>query len=42
MQDLSHFCNLHHSSGQDRILNPLSKAKDCTLILMDIRGFINH
>ena len=29
-------CNLHHSSWQCRILNPLSKARDQTYILMDI------
>ena len=28
--DLSHVCNLHHSSQQGWILNPLSKAKDWT------------
>ena len=28
MQDLSRFCNLHHSSWQCWILNPLSKARD--------------
>ena len=28
-------CNLHHSSRQHRILNPLSKARDWTLVLMD-------
>ena len=33
--DLSHICNLHHSSGQCRMLNPLSKARDRTCILMD-------
>ena len=27
MQDLSRVCNLHHSSQQCQILNPLSKAK---------------
>ena len=27
-QDLSHICDLHHSSQQRRILNPLSKARD--------------
>ena len=26
--DLSTTCNLHHSSQQSRILNPLSKARD--------------
>ena len=33
--ELSHICNLHHSSWQRRILNPLSRARDRTLILMD-------
>ena len=28
-------CNLHHSSWQCRILNPLSEARDQTRILMD-------
>ena len=32
----SHICNLHHSSEQCRILNPLSRARDQTCILMDI------
>ena len=27
-RDLSHVCNLHHSSWQRRILNLLSKARD--------------
>ena len=27
-QDLSHVCNLHHSSQQYQILNPLSEARD--------------
>ena len=26
--DLSHVCNLHHSSRQHQILNPLSGARD--------------
>ena len=34
-QDLSHVCSLHHSSRQRRILNPLSKVRDRTCILMD-------
>ena len=34
-QDLSHICNLHHSSQQCQILNPLSEARDQTRILMD-------
>ena len=32
--DLSRICNLHHSSWQRRIFNPLSKARDRTLNLM--------
>ena len=32
--DLSHVCNLHHSSWQCWVLNPLSKAGDRTLNLM--------
>ena len=28
--DPSHLCNLHHSSGHHRILNPLSEARDWT------------
>ena len=34
-QDLSLICNLHHSSGQREILNPLSKARDRTCVLAD-------
>ena len=34
-QDPSHLCNLHHSSQQCWILNPLSKTRDQTFILMD-------
>ena len=26
--DLSHVCNLHHSSEQCQVLNPLRKARD--------------
>ena len=33
-QDPSHICNLHHSSRQHWILNPLSKARDQTSNLM--------
>ena len=36
MQDLSQVCDLHHSSGQHQILNPLSEATDQTCILVDI------
>ena len=35
--DLSHICNLHHSSQQCQIPNPLSEARDRTHILMDVR-----
>ena len=35
MQDPSCVCHLYHSSQQRWIFNPLSKAKDWTLILMD-------
>jgi len=34
MGELSRICDLHHSSQQHRILNPLSKAKDLTCNLM--------
>ena len=30
ISDLSHVCDLHHSSGQHQIFNPLSKARDRT------------
>ena len=33
--DLSGVCDRHHSSRQCRILNPLSKARDRTCILVD-------
>ena len=33
--DPSHICDLHHSSQQCQILNPLSGARDGTHILMD-------
>ena len=35
MRDPSHVCNLHHSSRQCQILNPLRGARDRTRILMD-------
>ena len=41
MQDLSHVCNLHHSSRQHQILNPLSEARDRTRILMDTSSVLN-
>ena len=34
MQDLSCVCDLHHSSGQCQIPNPLSGARDWTCLLM--------
>ena len=33
--DPSHACDLHHSSQLCKILNPLSKARDWTQVLMD-------
>ena len=33
--DLSHVCNLHHSSQQRWIFNPLSEARDQTCIHVD-------
>ena len=35
VRDLSHVCDLHHSSWQHWILNPLSGARDRTHVLMD-------
>ena len=35
MPDPSSVCDLHHSSQQRRILNPLRKARDQTRILVD-------
>ena len=35
MQDPSHICKLHHNSWQRQILNPLSKVRDRTLVLME-------
>ena len=35
MPDLSCVCDLHYSSRQHRILDPLSEARDRTRILMD-------
>ena len=37
MRGLSHVCDLHHSSWQHRILNPLSEVRDRTRVLMDPR-----
>ena len=33
--DPTHICDLHHSLCQHDILNPLSEARDPTLLLMD-------
>ena len=35
VQDLSHVCDLNHSLGQHRILNPLSEVRDQTHSLFD-------
>ena len=35
MPDSSHICNLHRSSRQGQILNPLREARDRTCVLMD-------
>ena len=39
-QDPSCVCDLHQSSWQPRILNPLREARDWTRILMDTSQFI--
>ena len=39
-QDPSPICDLHHSSRQHQILNPLSKAKDRSRILADTSGIL--
>ena len=39
--DLSCICDLHHSSRQCRILNPLSGARDRTPVLMDTSRVLN-
>ena len=33
--DPSHICDLHHSSRQRPILNPLSEVRDQTCVLVD-------
>ena len=38
--DPRHICNLHHSSWQCQILNPLSEDRDWTCVLMDARRFV--
>ena len=45
MPDPSHICNLHRSSWQCGILDPLSKARDRTCILMNtswVRSLLSH
>ena len=41
MLHLNHVCNLHCSSQQCRILNPLSEPRDLTPILMDTSWVCN-
>ena len=41
-QDLSRICNLHHSSRQCWILNPMSEVRDRTHIVMDPSWIHNH
>ena len=39
MPDSSCICNLHHSSWERRILNPLSEARERICVLMDTSQF---
>ena len=41
MWDLSHVCDLHHSTGQRWIPNLLREARDGTHILMNTRWVLN-
>ena len=41
MPDPSHVCDLHHSSQQHWILNPLRKARDGTCILMETSWIVS-
>ena len=41
-KDLSHICDLHHSSQQCWIPDPPSKARDQTRILTDSSQVLNH
>ena len=41
-QDSSHICNLHHSSQQCRIPNPVSKVRELICIPMDICWVCHH
>ena len=40
-QDLSHICDIHHSSQQCWILYPLTEARDWTHVLMDASWVLN-
>ena len=40
-QDSSSVCDLHHSSWQSQLLNPLSEARNQTSILMDTSWILN-
>ena len=40
--DLSRICDLHHSSRQHWIPDPLSEARDQTHILLETSGFCYH
>ena len=42
MPDLGRVCDLHHSSRQCQILNPLSEARVRICILMDTSRILNH
>ena len=41
MPDLSRLCDLHHSSQQSWILNPLMEARDRIHVLMDT-GWVHY
>ena len=40
MQDVSHVCDLHHSSQQHQIFNSMSGARDWIHVLEILVGFI--
>ena len=42
IRDPSHLCDLHHSSRQRQILNPMSKARDQIHILTDASQICFH
>ena len=42
LRDLSCVCDLHHSSQQCWILNPLGEARDGTCVLMDTSQICFH